>query len=129
MTRLSLWGPEHHRKTPMRRTSRKEEDARDTLLRYRGSRGVAEIHIPAQRKRALGTVAAAAKPYVCGGASAVFASVCVHPFDLLKVRLQVFQQGSKQSFGQPSTLRRAAAVVGEGGAAGFFRGLFRGEAV
>ena len=29
------------------------------------------------------------KPYFCGGFSACFASLCVHPIDLIKVRLQI----------------------------------------
>ena len=34
--------------------------------------------------------AAALKPYICGGTSACFASFCIHPIDVTKVRLQVF---------------------------------------
>ena len=33
--------------------------------------------------------AAALKPYLCGGSSACFASFCIHPIDVTKVRLQV----------------------------------------
>lgn len=31
-----------------------------------------------------------AEPFVCGGASGVLASSCIHPIDLSKVRLQLF---------------------------------------
>ena len=30
------------------------------------------------------------QPFVCGGASAMLASTCIHPIDLAKVRLQLF---------------------------------------
>ena len=30
------------------------------------------------------------QPFVCGGASAMLASCCIHPIDLAKVRLQLY---------------------------------------
>jgi solute carrier family 25 (mitochondrial oxoglutarate transporter), member 11 len=32
------------------------------------------------------------EPFVCGGMSATFASCCIHPIDLAKVRLQLYGQ-------------------------------------
>jgi solute carrier family 25 oxoglutarate transporter 11 len=32
------------------------------------------------------------QPFVCGGSAATFASVCIHPIDLAKVRMQIYGQ-------------------------------------
>jgi Mitochondrial carrier protein len=32
------------------------------------------------------------EPFACGGASATFASVIIHPIDLAKVRIQIYSQ-------------------------------------
>ncbi len=39
-----------------------------------------------------------AEPFVCGGIAAMFASVCIHPIDLAKVRLQLMAGKNKPSF-------------------------------
>lgn len=38
------------------------------------------------------------EPFVCGGASACFASFCIHPIDLAKVRLQLWTDKVKPGF-------------------------------
>jgi solute carrier family 25 (mitochondrial oxoglutarate transporter), member 11 len=45
--------------------------------------------------------AAAVQPFVCGGMAACFASSCIHPIDLAKVRIQLM-----------STLRPDAPKIG-----------------
>lgn len=39
-----------------------------------------------------GSLAIMAQPFVSGGLAAMFASTCIHPIDLIKVRLQVLYQ-------------------------------------
>jgi len=39
-------------------------------------------------------IAKALEPFVCGGSAATFASVCIHPMDLAKVRFSL-PSGSK----------------------------------
>ena len=34
-------------------------------------------------------VALTLRPYIAGGSGAIFSSICIHPIDLVKVRLQV----------------------------------------
>ena len=56
------------------------------------------------------------KPYFCGGFSACFASLVVHPIDLIKVRLQILPPGSGVvSVGQK--------ILAEEGAKGLYAGL------
>jgi solute carrier family 25 oxoglutarate transporter 11 len=67
-------------------------------------------------------VAGMVKPYVCGGSAAMFASSCIHPIDLIKVRLQLVGMGSATGV-RPSALGVAKMVVKEEGVAGLYRGL------
>ncbi len=96
--------------------------AQDNVLRYRGSRGVAELDIQPQPVRKLGAVAAALKPYVCGGSSAMFASCCIHPIDLTKVRLQLIGQGGGLAQ-RPSAVSVIREIVRESGPTGLYKGL------
>lgn len=43
------------------------------------------------------TLAPVLQPFVCGGASAMLASSCIHPIDLAKVRLQLFALSNSSS--------------------------------
>ena len=96
--------------------------AEDTILRYRGSRGVAELEIQPQAPKKLSNVAAAIKPYFCGGTSAMFASACIHPIDMVKVRLQLIGQGASDG-ARPSILNVARNIVAQDGVAGIYKGL------
>eukprot|EP01043_Picozoa_sp_COSAG02_P042052 COSAG02_NODE_3541_length_6588_cov_11.433349_2_plen_294_part_00 len=56
------------------------------------------------------------KPYFCGGFSACFASLCVHPIDLIKVRLQILP-------GDASIMSVGGKILAEEGAKGLYAGL------
>eukprot|EP01043_Picozoa_sp_COSAG02_P039367 COSAG02_NODE_3102_length_7368_cov_92.599120_9_plen_294_part_00 len=56
------------------------------------------------------------KPYFCGGFSACFASLCVHPIDLIKVRLQILP-------GDASIMSVGSKILAEEGAKGLYAGL------
>jgi solute carrier family 25 oxoglutarate transporter 11 len=60
--------------------------------------------------------AKAAQPYVCGGASAVFASICVQPMDLTKTRMQLLPKGV-------GLLSVASQIVAKEGFLGLYAGL------
>ena len=98
------------------------DKAQDNVLRYRGSRGVAEMEIKPQPPAKLGTVASILKPYVCGGSSAMFASCCIHPIDLTKVRLQLIGQGSATA-ARPSAISVMRDIVAADGPSALYKGL------
>jgi solute carrier family 25 oxoglutarate transporter 11 len=98
------------------------DQAQDNVLRYRGSRGVAELEIAPQPAAQLSAVAATVKPYVCGGSSAMFASCCIHPIDLTKVRLQLIGQGSSTA-ARPSALKVIRDIIAADGPGGLYKGL------
>jgi solute carrier family 25 oxoglutarate transporter 11 len=56
------------------------------------------------------------KPYFCGGFSACFASLCVHPIDLIKVRLQILP-------GDASIMSVGGKIMAEEGVKGLYAGL------
>ena len=56
------------------------------------------------------------KPYFCGGFSACFASLCVHPIDLVKVRLQILP-------GDATIMSVGGKILAEEGAKGLYAGL------
>jgi solute carrier family 25 oxoglutarate transporter 11 len=56
------------------------------------------------------------KPYFCGGFSACFASLCVHPIDLVKVRLQILP-------GKNSIMGVGGKILAEEGPKGLYAGL------
>ena len=97
------------------------QQAEDNVLRYRGSRGVAELDIEPQKPKKLSAIASTLKPYLCGGSSAMFASCCIHPIDLLKVRLQLIGQGSSKA--QPSAIGVVRDIVAKDGVSGLYKGL------
>ena len=66
------------------------------------------------------SVALMLRPYVAGGSGAIFSSVCIHPIDLVKVRLQV---ASVSSIGSASGLSIARNVIRTEGVKGLFSGL------
>jgi solute carrier family 25 oxoglutarate transporter 11 len=57
------------------------------------------------------------KPYFCGGFSACFATLFVHPIDLIKVRLQILPAGSASIVGVGSK------ILAEEGPKGLYAGL------
>lgn len=97
------------------------QQAEDNVLRYRGSRGVAELDIEPQKPKKLSNIASALKPYICGGSAAMFASCCIHPIDLTKVRLQLIGQGSTKA--NPSTLGVVRDIIAKDGVSGMYKGL------
>ena len=62
------------------------------------------------------------KPYLCGGSSAMFASACIHPIDLTKVRLQLIGQGSATQI-RPSAFSVIRGIVQSEGIRGLYTGL------
>mmetsp|Transcript_1289 Transcript_1289/g.1534 ORF Transcript_1289/g.1534 Transcript_1289/m.1534 type:complete len:351 (+) Transcript_1289:174-1226(+) len=66
-------------------------------------------------------VAEALQPFVCGGMSAMFASACIHPVDLVKVRIQLTGQGSKGA--TPSPIKIVSDIVKAEGVTGLYSGL------
>eukprot|EP01138_Halocafeteria_seosinensis_P002263 gb/GECG01002315.1/.p1 GENE.gb/GECG01002315.1/~~gb/GECG01002315.1/.p1 ORF type:complete len:208 (+),score=20.66 gb/GECG01002315.1/:1-624(+) len=65
-------------------------------------------------------VGKAIEPYVCGGAGAMFASTCVHPIDLTKVRLQLI--GQKEGV-RPSMFSVLRNVLRDEGFTALYAGL------
>jgi hypothetical protein len=57
------------------------------------------------------------KPFFCGGFSACFASFCIHPIDLIKVRLQIASGDAA-----PSILSIAKDIVKQDGPKGLYAG-------
>ena len=66
------------------------------------------------------SVAIALKPYVAGGSAAVFATMCVHPIDLLKTRVQLQVVGNGPRLG---SIQMAKNIVREGGVTKLYAGL------
>lgn len=67
------------------------------------------------------TVAKALKPYLAGGSAAVGATMCVHPVDLLKTRVQM--QIVPANGARVGSLRMARQIVSEGGVTKLYAGL------
>ncbi|TDH71830.1 hypothetical protein CCR75_001770 [Bremia lactucae] len=65
------------------------------------------------------SIASTAQPYICGGSSAVFAAVAIHPIDLVKVHLQLAGQTGSNVTG----LGVARSVVAKEGLTGLYAGL------
>lgn len=66
------------------------------------------------------TIAITLRPYIAGGSGAIFSSICIHPIDLVKVRLQVANTAVE---GSVSGLSIAKSVVRNEGVKGLFSGL------
>ena len=66
-------------------------------------------------------VAMALKPYVAGGSAAVIATMCVHPVDLLKTRVQMQVVGNGEA--RMGSLKMARMIVSEGGITKLYAGL------
>ena len=65
-------------------------------------------------------VALTLRPYIAGGSGAIFSSICIHPIDLVKVRLQVANTAVE---GRVSGIAIAKSVVRNEGVKGLFSGL------
>ena len=61
------------------------------------------------------------KPYVAGGSAAVVATMCVHPFDLLKTRVQM--QVVPAGHPRLGSVQMARQIVTEGGITKLYAGL------
>lgn len=66
------------------------------------------------------SLAVTLRPYVAGGSGAIFSSMCIHPIDLVKVRLQVANSTVE---GKVSAVSIAKNVVKNEGVKGLFSGL------
>ncbi|KAK5713092.1 hypothetical protein LTR15_011454 [Elasticomyces elasticus] len=72
-------------------------------------------------KSASASFASQLLPFLVGGGSGIIATTCIHPIDMVKVRLQLLGAGARS--GQaPSPLDVARNIVAEGG----FKGLYAG---
>ena len=60
------------------------------------------------------------RSYIAGGSGAIFSSICIHPIDLVKVRLQVANTAVE---GRVSGIAIAKSVVRNEGVKGLFSGL------
>ena len=67
------------------------------------------------------SVAGALKPYVAGGSAACVATMCVHPLDLLKTRVQV--QIVAPGEARLGSIKMAQLIVREGGVTKLYAGL------
>jgi solute carrier family 25 oxoglutarate transporter 11 len=63
------------------------------------------------------SIAETLRPFVCGGASAMLGSTCIHPIDLVKVRVQLSPDA------KPSAIKIIQGVVKSDGVAGLYSGL------
>lgn len=61
-------------------------------------------------------------PFVIGGSSGMIATICVQPLDMIKVRLQLSDQGTK-SVVKPSSLTVARQILSRGNVLDFYQGL------
>ena len=75
-----------------------------------------------ENKNSNASFAKACKPYFCGGSAAMFASSCIHPIDLVKVRLQLVGMGSSTGT-RPGAVAVAKSVIQQEGVGGLYRGL------
>ena len=66
-------------------------------------------------------VAMALKPYIAGGSAAVIATMCVHPVDLLKTRVQMQVVGAGEA--RVGSLKMARSIISEGGVTKLYAGL------
>eukprot|EP00123_Amoebidium_parasiticum_P009245 comp19358_c0_seq1/m.22302 comp19358_c0_seq1/g.22302 ORF comp19358_c0_seq1/g.22302 comp19358_c0_seq1/m.22302 type:complete len:296 (-) comp19358_c0_seq1:608-1495(-) len=62
----------------------------------------------------------AAKPFLYGGASGMFATTCIQPIDMIKVRIQLLGEGGAKSSANPFTVG-TQIIKGEG-----FMSLYKG---
>ncbi|KAK5730051.1 putative mitochondrial 2-oxoglutarate/malate carrier protein [Elasticomyces elasticus] len=72
-------------------------------------------------KSASSSIASQLLPFLVGGGSGIIATTCIHPIDMVKVRLQLLGAGAR-SGKAPSPLDVARNIVAEGG----FKGLYAG---
>ena len=61
-------------------------------------------------------------PFLVGGGSGIIATTCIHPIDIVKVRLQLLGEGAR-SGKAPSPLGVARQIVAEGGLRGLYAGI------
>ncbi|KAI1630518.1 mitochondrial carrier domain-containing protein [Exophiala viscosa] len=62
------------------------------------------------------------RPFLIGGLSGMLATTCVQPLDMIKVRLQLSDQGTKHTV-KPSSLTVARAILSQGRISDFYQGL------
>ncbi|KAF5541320.1 mitochondrial 2-oxoglutarate malate carrier [Fusarium mexicanum] len=68
-------------------------------------------------------LAATLKPFIIGGASGLVATTCIHPIDVIKVRLQLAGQGGSPSSGLFSVAR---GIVSQGRFLDLYQGISAG---
>ncbi|KAK4899237.1 putative mitochondrial 2-oxoglutarate/malate carrier protein [Elasticomyces elasticus] len=73
-------------------------------------------------KSASASFASQLLPFLVGGGSGVIATTCIHPIDMVKVRLQLLGAGAR-SGKAPSPLDVARNIVAEGGVKGLYAGI------
>ena len=69
------------------------------------------------------TVARALQPYICGGTSAMFASLLIHPIDLTKTRLQLASQAAVAGKPKASVGSIVSSIMASEGIRGMYSGL------
>lgn len=78
---------------------------------------------PAAPKSALATIKDQILPFAIGGGSGLIATTCVHPVDMVKVRLQLLGEGQGRGTKAPSPLDAARMIVAEGGYGRLYNGI------
>lgn len=63
------------------------------------------------------------EPFVCGGMAACFASLCIHPIDLAKVRLQLFATMNPAGTKIPNPVSLLASMVKNEGISSVYAGI------
>jgi solute carrier family 25 oxoglutarate transporter 11 len=81
---------------------------------------VAAKKAPAKPKTLWGTV----EPFVLGGASGMFATMCIQPMDMIKVRIQLAGEG--QRGGGASPIKIGRDIIANEGFGALYRGLGAG---
>ncbi|KIL88483.1 hypothetical protein FAVG1_08564 [Fusarium avenaceum] len=66
------------------------------------------------------------RPFIIGGASGLVATTCIHPIDVIKVRLQLTGQGRGSRSPQPTLFTVARGVVSQGGISALYNGISAG---
>ncbi|KAK5371352.1 hypothetical protein LTR20_006751 [Exophiala xenobiotica] len=61
-------------------------------------------------------------PFIVGGTSGIIATICVQPLDMIKVHLQLSDQGTR-SAKRPSSLTVVRSIISGGGVLEFYQGL------
>jgi solute carrier family 25 oxoglutarate transporter 11 len=69
------------------------------------------------------SLASTLEPFVCGGLAACLASSCIHPIDLVKVRLQLFATMNPPGTPKPSPVTMIQTMISKEGFQSIYAGL------